>query len=164
MGQGKRHLVHTIVRLDLGEPVRPEHQFGAGNLHAYLHGTGVEIMANSDNVLRGGLTPKHVDVDTLLDVVEARPLPVDVQRPELIDGVATYRAPVPEFSLARLEVDSPVRVEGPAILLCTEGTVEAAGRTLERGASAWLAADDGSVELSGRGTVFHAGIGTLTER
>ena len=141
-------LLLNLVHLEPGEALF----LGAGNLHAYLHGTGVEIMANSDNVLRGGLTPKHVDVDTLLDVVEARPLPVDVQRP--------YRTPVPEFSLARLEVDRPVVTEGPAILLCTAGAVEAGDHTLDRGAAAWLPAADGPVELSGRGTVFRAGVGS----
>ena len=149
-------LLLNFVHLEPGEALF----LGAGNLHAYLHGTGVEIMANSDNVLRGGLTPKHVDVDTLLDVVEARPLPVDVQRPQVIDGVATYRTPVPEFSLARLEVDRPVVTEGPAILLCTAGAVDAGDHTLDRGAAAWLPAADGPVELSGRGTVFRAGVGS----
>lgn len=148
-------LLLNLVHLAPGEALFLE----AGNLHAYLQGTGVEIMANSDNVLRGGLTPKYVDVETLLEIVEARPLPVVVQRPEVVDGVATYRAPVSEFSLARLEVDTSMVVEGPAILLCTAGTVEADGRVLDRGASAWLSADDGPIEVSGRGTVFRAGIG-----
>ena len=61
----------NYVRLEPGEAI----YLGAGNVHAYLRGTGVEIMANSDNVLRCGLTPKHIDVDELLritDFVEAR--------------------------------------------------------------------------------------------
>jgi mannose-6-phosphate isomerase len=148
-------LLLNLVHLQPGEALF----LGAGNLHAYLQGTGVEIMANSDNVLRGGLTPKHVDVATLLDIVEARPLPVEVQRPPLADGAAVYRAPVPEFSLVRHEVDGIATVSGPAILLCTEGVVDAAGQTLDRGAAAWLPSSAGTIELDGRATVFVAGVG-----
>ncbi len=135
---------------------------GAGQLHAYLHGTGIEIMANSDNVLRGGLTSKHVDVSSLLEVVDPTPTHPVVQRPSLVGGVATYEAPVPEFSLSRIEVDGEAVVaEGPAILLCTEGAVEAGPHTLERGAAGWMPAEDGPLQLSGRGTVFRAGVGTV---
>jgi mannose-6-phosphate isomerase, class I len=76
---------------------------GAGNVHAYLHGTGVEIMANSDNVLRCGLTPKHVDVPELLRITDFRPLVEP-----LIDGTGgRFAAPVPDFALTRLELDEP---------------------------------------------------------
>ena len=53
----------------------------AGNIHAYLTGVGVELMASSDNVLRGGLTPKHVDVAELLKVLDFRPIPVPYLAP-----------------------------------------------------------------------------------
>lgn len=133
---------------------------GSGNLHMYLHGTGVEVMANSDNVLRGGLTSKHIDVPTLLDVVDTEPIDPAVQRPTPEGGVATYDAPVPEFSLSRVEIDGTHRLAaGPSILLCTDGTVEIGPHTLDRGAVAWLPASDGPVEASGRGTVYRAGIG-----
>ena len=132
---------------------------GAGNLHAYLSGTGVEIMANSDNVLRGGLTSKHIDVPTLLDTVDARPLVVDVQRPESVGGVAVYDTPVPEFSLKRLELAGPADVSGPAILLCTDGVIEVAGCALDRGAAAWISAADGPVGVDGQGTLFVAAVG-----
>ena len=132
---------------------------GAGNLHAYLSGTGVEVMANSDNVLRGGLTSKHIDVPTLLDTVDARPLVVDVQRPESVGGVAVYDTPVPEFSLKRLELAGPADVSGPAILLCTDGVIEVAGCALDRGAAAWISAADGPVGVDGQGTLFVAAVG-----
>ncbi|MCH1435124.1 MAG: mannose-6-phosphate isomerase, class I, partial [Acidimicrobiales bacterium] len=132
---------------------------GAGNLHAYLSGTGVEIMANSDNVLRGGLTSKHIDVPTLLDTVDARPLVVDVQRPESVGGVAVFDTPVPEFSLKRLELAGPADVSGPAILLCTDGVIEVAGCALDRGAAAWISAADGPVGVDGQGTLFVAAVG-----
>ncbi|MDW3217984.1 MAG: mannose-6-phosphate isomerase, class I [Acidimicrobiales bacterium] len=151
-------LLLNFVTLQPGEALF----LGSGNLHAYLRGTGVEIMASSDNVLRGGLTSKHVDVAALVEIVEAKPIVPDVQRPPVIDGVAAYAAPVPEFSLQRIEVDGTITVDGgPAILLCTAGRVDAGGHVLDRGAAAWVPASDGPVELSGRATVFRAGVGGL---
>jgi mannose-6-phosphate isomerase len=102
----------------------------AGNLHAYLHGTGVEIMAASDNVLRGGLTPKHVDVPELLRVLRFEPLAEPVRRPERVGpGVVTWRVPVAELALYRVRLDAAVpRVElpvaGPRAVLCLAGEVE----------------------------------------
>ena len=98
----------------------------AGNLHAYLRGTGVELMANSDNVVRGGLTPKHIDIDELLAVVDATPLDPEVQRPG--GAVHTYASPVPEFALTKLlgsaEQQEPIALDGtgPRIVLITAGT------------------------------------------
>jgi mannose-6-phosphate isomerase len=135
----------------------------AGNLHAYLHGVGVEVMANSDNVLRGGLTPKHVDVPELLRVLDFTPTPDLVLRPEIPgDGIEReYRTPAPEFAVAVLrldggsvghEVDAPSRHDGPQVLVCTEGGVELYGKgdgvlTLQQGAAAWVTADDGPIRL-----------------
>lgn len=101
---------------------------GAGNMHAYVSGLGVEIMANSDNVLRGGLTPKHIDVPNLLDVVLA-----DTMTPErvVIDSDGRYLTPAPEFELRRLDLSAAHDVAGPCIILCTEGTVVAAQGTDE---------------------------------
>ncbi|WP_421120145.1 mannose-6-phosphate isomerase, class I [Aquihabitans daechungensis] len=70
-------LLLNVVRLEPGEAVH----LPAGNLHAYLDGAGVEIMAASDNVLRGGLTPKHVDVDELLSVLRFEPGSPPSRRP-----------------------------------------------------------------------------------
>lgn len=134
----------------------------AGNLHAYLHGVGVEVMANSDNVLRGGLTPKHVDVPELLRVLDFTPATDDLIRPKKTgDGMElVYDTPAPEFAVSVLcldgehlghEVDAPSRHDGPQILLCTEGStvVHAKGNkvTLEKGSAAWVAADDGPIRL-----------------
>ena len=71
-------LLLNLVTLQPGESIF----FGPGNLHCYLRGTGVEVMSSSDNVVRAGLTSKHVDVATLLDIVETDPMTVDVQRPD----------------------------------------------------------------------------------
>ena len=100
----------------------------AGNLHAYLHGVGVEIMANSDNVLRGGLTSKHLDVDELLSVTDCEVLPVphcSVLRSGSAPQRMQYQAPFEEFQLERIEFPGEVTLEHPGhgILLCTAGEV-----------------------------------------
>lgn len=134
----------------------------AGNLHSYLHGVGVEVMANSDNVLRGGLTPKHVDVPELLRVLDFTPAQQAGLRPKKIrDGIETvYETPAPEFATSVLsldgddlghDVDVPARHEGPQILLCTQGSAlvrsDSSEVKVDRGASVWVAADDGPVRL-----------------
>ena len=135
---------------------------GAGNLHAYLRGVGLEIMANSDNVLRGGLTPKHVDVPELLRVLNFTPTPEDqIRAPMHPDGLALiYDTPAEEFAASMLtlgddqighEVDAPSRHDGPQILLCVEGSTAVCAKsgniTLNHGAAVWVAADDGPIRL-----------------
>ena len=75
----------------------------AGVLHAYLEGTGIELMANSDNVIRGGLTSKHVDVEELLAILrfEGRPLRL-AEAAETVPGLRVYRTPAAEFRLAEI--------------------------------------------------------------
>ncbi len=131
----------------------------AGNLHTYLRGTGVEIMANSDNVLRGGLTAKHVDVPELLRVLDFSHGELSVQRGEPVGPQETaYRTPAEEFRLTRLEwaagESTPVLLQSPwpQILLCTRGSVELRPRdgrsvTVRRGGSVWLAASDPEVMI-----------------
>jgi len=87
--------------------LRPEEALflGAGELHAYLEGTGIETMANSDNVLRGGLTPKHIDVDELLAVARFDSAPPQVLRPEPVAaGERIYRTPAREFELGLIDI------------------------------------------------------------
>lgn len=119
----------------------------AGNLHLYLHGTGVEIMAASDNVLRGGLTQKYVDVPELLRVLRFEPLPDPVRRPVPVTpaasgrsvsgargraagpdsaAVVTWPIPVPELALYRVRLDAAVpeaelALPGPRTVLCLAG-------------------------------------------
>ncbi|MFI6774917.1 mannose-6-phosphate isomerase, class I [Nocardia sp. NPDC050412] len=124
----------------------------AGNLHAYLRGLGVEIMANSDNVLRGGLTPKHVDVPELLRVLDFEPIDLPVVLPEAVDdGSLRYRTPAPEFALRRFDLTTesgqvPLTSAGPGIMLCTAGRVRllqgVSELVLARGAAAWISAAD----------------------
>ncbi|MEB3019973.1 mannose-6-phosphate isomerase, class I [[Mycobacterium] crassicus] len=151
----------------------------AGNLHTYLHGVGLEVMANSDNVLRGGLTPKHVDVPELLRVLDFTPTTEEMLRPQTrVDGPELiYQTPAEEFAVSRLtldgdylghEVDAPSRHcdgQGPQILLCTEGLVTVHAKsgklTLHRGESAWVPSDDGPIRVQAqrRAALFRATIG-----
>lgn len=144
----------------------------AGNLHAYLRGVGVEIMANSDNVLRGGLTPKHVDVPELLRVLDFEPIDLPIIEPESGgDGGVRYRTPAPEFALCRFDLAAdaaPVTLAdaGPGIVLCTEGTIELFqnGRalTVGCGSAAWISAADTEIRaraVRGPAQVFSACVG-----
>jgi mannose-6-phosphate isomerase len=146
------------ITLQAGEAI----YLPAGNLHAYLHGVGVEVMANSDNVLRGGLTPKHVDVPELLRVLDFTPTPEESLRPQITrDGMElVYNTVASEFAVSVLaiegehlghQVDAPSRHDGPQILLCTEGSTIVHAKsgtvTLERGSAAWVADDDGPIRF-----------------
>jgi mannose-6-phosphate isomerase len=93
------NLVHLVPGQAMYQP--------AGVLHGYLQGTGLEVMANSNNVLRGGLTSKHVDVKELLrimDFASGRPNLVAVRDEEAQPAAAVYQTPVEEFELARLHI------------------------------------------------------------
>lgn len=134
----------------------------AGVPHAYLSGLGVEIMAASDNVLRGGLTSKHIDVPGLLEILDDSPARVPVQHPDAASAIAHYQAPVTDFALQRVRLDrSPVGVSlsGPAIVLATAGqvTVSTGGEGLEVpvGTAAFVA-EEASLSLSGSGEAFIA--------
>lgn len=143
----------------------------AGNLHAYLHGVGIEIMANSDNVLRGGLTPKHVDVPELLRVLDFGAPDVPIREAERTGSYEwTYRTPAPEFVLSRLELSSGDEATltpcGPQILLCTDGSVsvECNGESavLPQGGSVWVPASDPAPRVravDGAAQVFRARLG-----
>ncbi|MFQ6391902.1 mannose-6-phosphate isomerase, class I [Nocardia sp. KC 131] len=146
----------------------------AGNLHAYLRGLGVEIMANSDNVLRGGLTPKHVDVPELLRVLDFEPIDLPVVLPEPVgDGSVRYRAPAREFALRRYDLTAgsaqvPLTAAGPGIVLCTSGTVQLLHDdeklVLARGAAAWISAADNDIRaqaVDGNAQLFCAGVGSV---
>lgn len=151
----------------------------AGNLHLYLHGTAVEILANSDNILRCGLTPKHVDVPELLRVVDfsSAGMPVLCGEPE--SGFAVYRTDAPEFELSRVEWEGGGNAEvvldgdGPEILLCTEGELllcaeDGSKVELPKGASVWLPASDPAVRVRPVGTepahLFRATAGTCADQ
>ncbi|QRK06107.1 mannose-6-phosphate isomerase, class I [Archangium violaceum] len=154
-------LLLNLVRLRPGEAI----YLSAGNLHAYLRGVGVEIMANSDNVLRGGCTPKHVDVPELLRVLDFRCGPIGLVQATSTDGVEhVYTTPTEEFRLSRFQLRPGVSARperrGPEILLCTSGaarlSVGGEAIALPRGASVFVSAADGAYSLEGDGVVFRA--------
>ena len=137
----------------------------AGNLHAYMSGLGVELMAASDNVLRGGLTPKHIDVDELLRVLDTHALvhpriePVRGERPE----IDVFAPGIPDFELLRVRaVDAPVPLElrGTAVALATEGTLTLRSGSGEaariRAGEALLLSGEAGVEVVGTGELFVA--------
>lgn len=136
----------------------------AGNLHAYLHGTGVEIMASSDNVLRGGLTSKHVDVDELASVVDFRPsLPPTIAPVADGPGVLRYPTPSPEFALYEVTGTTDLPGAGGArIVLVVEGALRLVGDDgsidLGRGQAAFVDARE-DVGISGTGRAFVAAPG-----
>lgn len=143
----------------------------AGNLHAYLRGAGVEIMAASDNVLRGGLTPKHVDVPELLRILRFEVLadPVRAAAP-VAPGVVAWPVPVDDFALHAVRLDAGLPLArmdpvGPRVVLCTTGRVDVAddhgAATLRRGEAAIGAADAGELVFSGAGETFVASVGNL---
>jgi mannose-6-phosphate isomerase len=147
----------NYVRLQPGEALF----LGAGIPHAYLNGLGVEIMANSDNVLRCGLTPKHVDVPELLRIVNFEAGDPGVLRPEASpDGEEVYETPIDEFRLSRYVLPEGGSAHDltratPQILLCTAGTVRAGGHELRPGQSVFVPAGE-KAEVSGAGTIFRA--------
>jgi mannose-6-phosphate isomerase len=127
----------------------------AGNLHAYLCGAGVEVMASSDNVLRGGLTEKHVDLAALIEVLDFSDGRVPVLHPVLGPGGLRYPVPVDDFDLTRCQLDDQagtLTTRGPQLFLCTEGTAVLSSAeeelTLPRGASAFVPA---GTPISARG-------------
>lgn len=143
----------------------------AGGVHAYFSGLGVEIMAASDNVLRAGLTEKHVDVPEMLECVDYVAAPPVRIAPEIVhDGSRAFYAPVDDFELFVTSVGSAdagagyttLPGRGPRVLLCLEGRTDVSGTTgmvtLEQGEAAFVSAADGPVTIAGRGTVVQAGV------
>ena len=152
---------------------------GAGTMHAYLHGTGIEIMASSDNVLRGGLTSKHIDVPALLAHADLTATCVQPECPrQLPGGLQHYRTPFPEFTLWRLgervETDLPATGLG-RILLVLDGRmslITSAGVTstdtsaevtqVRAGQAVWISAGQ-QVHVTGSAVGFLAAPGICQE-
>jgi len=155
---------HTV--LDPGQAVF----MPAGGLHDYLRGTGIEVLANSDNVIRAGLTGKHIDVPELLKLLDPD-VAVPVLAPRQVsDGISVYETPAPEFRLYRLDLSGERLVlpgTGPRILLCTGGRVVLRGQSgeevaLGRGESCFVSAADRAVTGAGPARAFLAGTGELS--
>jgi mannose-6-phosphate isomerase len=157
-------LLLNRVRLTRGEAL----YLPAGNMHAYLKGVGIELMASSDNVLRGGLTPKHIDVAELLSVTQCHPLPVPLLTPVIAaPGVEVFAPNVNDFALVHVRLDVTLNggqalalLDGPAIVICTEGEVALGGKVsslvLRRGEFCFVTPEEGAVTFSGEGEGFLA--------
>lgn len=142
----------------------------AGELHSYLEGVGVELMGNSDNVLRGGLTEKHVDADELLRVLRFEASRPERLRPEPAGPrEEVYAAPAAEFRLSRLRLARGQAFAAPAdrgieILLCLDGAPriatpgDAHELPLAPGASAVAPAAAGAYWVEGPGTLYRASV------
>ena len=136
----------------------------SGEVHAYLSGVGVEIMASSDNVLRAGLTAKRVDVDVLLRCASFAPRPPEhpTLRPEP-GGLTSYRPRAEEFALLYGTVagEALITHTGPRILLCLDGEVEIRDPhgsvvRVAQGESVFIGHDAGQVTVSGAATLVVA--------
>ncbi|GAA1926298.1 mannose-6-phosphate isomerase, class I [Microbacterium aoyamense] len=157
-------LLMNLVTLRAGEGLFVP----AGVLHAYLEGLGVEIMAASDNVLRGGLTPKHIDVAELVSVLDASDADVPILEPVAdAPGVERYDVPVDDFSLRRVRGGDAgsVAVDGLTIALATRGRVTVRGGasgetvTLDPGQALLVTTDERVVHVDGDGELFLASPG-----
>lgn len=139
-------LLLNLVFLEPGQAI----SLGAGNVHAYLRGLGIEVMANSDNVLRGGLTSKHIDVPELLDVTISTPSPAPILEPVALDSHdRLYKPEFEEFQLQVLDPKKPgltaeLQLHSAAIILCTEGEflikTQEGQRSISRGQSLFITA------------------------
>ena len=140
----------------------------AGGLHAYLEGTGIEVLANSDNVIRAGLTPKHIDVPELLKLLDPA-VTVPILSPRTVaEGISSYDSPAPEFRLYRLDLAAtPLELPGtgPRILLCVDGAValhsDSGSVFLDQGESCFISAADAPVRAAGPAHAFLAAPGEL---
>lgn len=139
----------------------------AGNVHAYLSGLGVEVMAASDNVLRGGLTPKHIDVAELQRVVDFRAGKIaPVVTREVVQGLIEFPCDTDAFILYKAEpsgdrILADLSMPGESVILCTAGEIALSNSLeervlLRRGEAAYMSAEARFFTISGSGTAFLA--------
>jgi mannose-6-phosphate isomerase len=142
----------------------------ARELHAYLEGTGIELMANSDNVLRGGLTPKNIDVAELLKVVRFEPRTINTLKCVYESAnEKVYVSPADEFVLSWINVSDGSSYQSSAsrsveILLCTTGEayIQEAGThkilKMKKGQSVLVPAKANRYRISGTAAVYKAAV------
>lgn len=154
-------LILNVIQLKPGQAM----YLHAETPHAYLQGTGLEIMANSDNVLRAGLTPKYIDIQELLANTNFNSIPFDkiLTSPQYHDNKIDFPVPVDDFKFAILNSDSIEQIEkvtGPEILFCIHGKVIVTTTTdtitLSPGESVFIAYAAGQYSYSGKGQLARA--------
>ncbi|WP_396668733.1 mannose-6-phosphate isomerase, class I [Microbacterium sp. R86528] len=135
----------------------------AGLLHAYLSGLGIELMTASDNVVRGGLTPKHIDTAELRSLLSFEQAPADLLVPVETGPVTLYSPPAP-FSLALVSpsgTSAEVALEGPSIILADSDEItvtdpSGSTTTIGRGDAAFVSGDVDTVSVTGPGRAWVA--------
>lgn len=145
-------LLHTVV-LRRGEAL----YLPAGNIHAYQSGLGIELMGPSDNVLRCGLTPKHVDVAELLRIVDFAPVADPRLMPAVSAGLTVFAPPAAGWELVESRGERELDADSPAVLVVLEGEADADGVRVE--APGFAAASGAHVHLDGRVVVARASRG-----
>ena len=155
-------LILNVVKLEPGQAMF----LGDGELHAYIEGTGMEIMANSDNVLRGGLTPKHVDVAELLSTLtfNSGDVKILVPEPSGRKGEIVYHTPATEFEFSVISLDNEQfscgAIRSAEILFCGVGSgiisFDDNEKTIKAGMSYLVPASVTNYTLSGSLTVYKA--------
>ena len=153
-------LLLNVVKLNPGEAMF----LYAETPHAYLQGLALEVMANSDNVLRAGLTPKYIDIDALIsnirfDVTEPENI---LMQPEVSGNQAKYPIPVQDFSFSILTNESSlnenIHMTSASVLFCEHGQFEVAcaqnAVTVEKGESVFVPASASAISVTGSGRVM----------
>lgn len=133
----------------------------AGNIHAYLSGLGIELMGPSDNVMRGGLTSKHVDLDELLRVLDFAPMaPPFLAAEPTGANITSYRPASTGFALHRLQDEAQLPLAGPAVAIAESGELMVSGAlgssSPRRGEAIYLTPDEQYVRTEGRGELWVA--------
>lgn len=138
-----------------------------GAVHAYVSGLGIEVMSSSDNVLRAGLTPKHIDAGEALRCMDFHGAPPVRIAPEMNGrGTGIYYAPVDDFELSVSEISGgewiPIPGRGPRILLGISGDLEVgiggSIETIRTGEAVFISAAEGAVRSRGSGKLAQAGV------
>jgi mannose-6-phosphate isomerase len=160
----------NLVRLEPGQAM----YLPAGQLHAYLEGVGIELMANSDNVLRGGLTPKHVDVAELLNVVRFEATTVAILNAKPLGPAESgFNCPAEEFSLRIIRLGPGHEYRAPAkrsveLLLCTagKGRIQSSDQEtldIRKGDSLLVPAGVDAYAVSGDLTLYKAAVPPISQ-
>ena len=128
----------------------------AGVLHAYLSGFGLEVMANSDNVLRGGLTPKHVDTGELMNILQFNPFKPDIITPPDNASSFDYHTSCGEFLLVFMRGEQEFKKDGPAICFITKGELKIDNLIFRKGDSFFIPKGSAAVSFKGNYSLYAA--------
>jgi mannose-6-phosphate isomerase, class I len=152
----------NLVILEPGEAI----YIPTGVMHSYIRGTGLELMAVSDNVLRCGLTPKHVDTRELLSILEPSPYTPGILNPSVSNGAAIYRTPCSEFQLSVIDTrteSAAITANTPSICIVAEGelnveTTDGEACTIHKGTSFFIPASGNEIRFGRSGILYRADV------